>query len=399
VWLIWSGTMAQRLPAQGRFLAWRPVVFIGLISYSLYLWHWPLFSFSRYQSVKALPELHKVLLITVSLVLAVISWRFVETPFRTRQLLPVRSRLFAAAAAAFVVVFGGGLVLLQTQGFASRLTPDTQIFADTAKFDQSYVQEMDVDHVPDRLLRLGDTNKVARPQLLVWGDSHAMAILPAIDAICRELGGTAVAATHAATPPVVGYFSRNEWGLNERSLPFNAAVLEHVKKEKIPSVLLVSYWGMHCTDPAFQAALKETAAQLRAAGTTIYLMRDLPHYEYDIQKSVLRYSYKGLDMTSLGMTPAEFEARDKFPKELLQELRDMGVQVLEPVPVLMARSKSDKFLPYDAAGCFYYDSNHLSTYGSLALKPLFEPIFRTLVARDSAGPAADGPATPQAQLR
>lgn len=399
--LIWSGTLAERLPALGRFLAWRPVVFIGLISYSLYLWHWPLFSFSRYQSIKALPDVDKVGLIIASLILAVISWRFVETPFRTRKLLPARPRLFAMAAVAFLGVFGGAALLVYSKGFVTRITAETKVFAETGKFDPGYVRELEVGDIPHNLVRLGETNAAAAAaHILVWGDSHAMAILPAIDSLCREAGMTAVAATHAATPPVVDYVSRNQWGLQERSIPFNKAVLDYVQAAKIKAVLLVSYWDMHCEVPEFQAALKKTVAELRSAGAAVYLMKDLPHYEFDIHKSVVRYSYKGLDMSSLGMTTAEYRALDKFPVALLRELQDLGVHILEPIPILKARSKSEKFLPYDSEGCFYYDSNHLSTYGSLALKPLFEPIFRTVMAADGAIPAAEpSPASPQAQLR
>jgi peptidoglycan/LPS O-acetylase OafA/YrhL len=397
--LIWSGTLSERLPVLSRVLASRPVVFIGLISYSLYLWHWPFFSFSRYQSIKSLPELERVVLILISVIVAIISWRFVEIPFRSRKWLPARPRLFAVAAASFIVVLGGGLMLVRSKGFETRITDQTQVFAATGKFDSGYVRELEVTDIPNNLVRLGETNSAAPAQLLVWGDSHAMAILPAIDSLGREAGTTALAATHAATPPVVDYVSRAQWSMGERAIPFSAAVMGYIQASKPRNVLLVSYWNMHCEVPEFQTALKKTVRQLQAAGVTVYLMKDLPHYEFDIHKSVVRYSYKGLDMSSLGMTPAEYEALDKFPTSLEQELRSQGVHILEPIPILKARSQSEKFLPYDSGGCFYYDSNHLSTYGSLALKPLFASMFRTEAARADA-PAVDSPApVDQAQLR
>lgn len=392
--LIWSGTFSERLPALSRLLATRPVVFIGLISYSLYLWHWPFFSFSRYLSIKTLPDFDKIVLIVASLAMAVLSWRFVETPFRTRKLMPVRPRLFAAAGLAFVGVFGSAVLLVYTKGFAFRITDQTKVFTETGKFDSSYVRELEARDIPSNLIRLGDTNSATAAQVLVWGDSHAMAILPAIDALCREVGTTAVAATHAATPPVLDYVSKNQWGMGEKSIPFNNAVVSYVQKGSIKTVLLVSYWSMHSEIPEFQVALKKTVSQLQAAGATVYLMKDLPHYEYDIRKSVIRYSYKGFDMSRLGMTREEYETMDKFPASLLAQLREQGVRILEPVPILLARAKSEKFLPYDAGGCFYYDSNHLSTYGSLALKPLFAPLFQ--LAADA--PTAVKP-SPQAQLR
>jgi SGNH domain (fused to AT3 domains) len=281
-------------------------------------------------------------------------------------------------AVVFLGWFVSGGVLYVTKGFNSRLTDRTQLLADTGKFDGSYVRELELEDIPGNLTRLGGTN--APPQLLVWGDSHAMAILPAIDSLCRESGTTAVAATHAGTAPVVGYFSRNQWGLNEKSIPFNAAIMDHIQSGKFRTILLVSYWKMHCEVPEFQAALLKTVDQLRAAGVSVYLMKDLPIYDFDVSKSLVRYSYRGLDLGRLGLTPAELQAEDKFPTLLEQQLKERAVHILEPIPVLQARTKSVNFLPYDSGGSFYFDSNHLSTYGSLALKPLFVSLFRSLAA-------------------
>jgi hypothetical protein len=87
-----------------------------------------------------------------------------------------------------------------------------------------------------------------------------------------------------------------------------------------------------------------------------------------------------------------------MPDALEEKLRLAGVQFLDPIPLLMERSQSEKFLPFDSGGCFYYDGNHLSTYGSLALKPLFAPVFRSQVAGDDLPAAAGSPPSPQAQL-
>lgn len=376
VLLIWTGTFSVQLPIMSQMLASRPMVFIGLISYSLYLWHWPLFSFTRYQAIKEIPTQVWLALIAASFALAILSWRFVETPFRKRQFLVARPRLFAATAAAFVVLLGSGAVLYQTNGFAKRLTERTERLAATGKFDARYVREQDAASIPNGLTRLGQTN--AEAKLLVWGDSHAMAILPAIDELCRETGTAAVAATHAATPPVLDYFSRNEWGLNERSIPFNAAVMDYIRTGKIKTVFLVSCWKMHGESPEFQAALSKTIDLLLAAKVSVFLMKEVPTYTFNVNKTLVRLSYKGADTAQLGLSVAEYEAAEKLPPALLQQFKARGVTVIEPVPFLQARSKSDKFLPYDDGGSFYYDYFHLSTYGALALKPLLAPVIQSV---------------------
>ena len=70
----------------GRLLSMRPVVFVGLISYSLYLWHWPLIVFQRTDGLLAAPSgaMTKLTLIAGSIAIAWLSWKFVELPFRLK---------------------------------------------------------------------------------------------------------------------------------------------------------------------------------------------------------------------------------------------------------------------------------------------------------------------------
>ena len=80
-----------------RLLAWRPMVFIGLISYSIYLWHWPLFAFGRYLSITPLSSQFSMALVVASFIFAIASWRLVETPYRKRTLGSSRKAMFTWA--------------------------------------------------------------------------------------------------------------------------------------------------------------------------------------------------------------------------------------------------------------------------------------------------------------
>jgi peptidoglycan/LPS O-acetylase OafA/YrhL len=68
-----------------------PFVFIGLISYSLYLWHWPLVGFSNYWALDPLPTSVRLGILVLSVLLPVLSWRFVETPFRQKKICHSRT--------------------------------------------------------------------------------------------------------------------------------------------------------------------------------------------------------------------------------------------------------------------------------------------------------------------
>ena len=93
----------------GRMLAWRPLVGLGLISYSAYLWHQPLFAFTKHALLAELPADLAIVLCAVTIVLACLSWRYVEQPFRDRSLIS-RGAVFALSAAGMAAFVGLGFI-------------------------------------------------------------------------------------------------------------------------------------------------------------------------------------------------------------------------------------------------------------------------------------------------
>jgi hypothetical protein len=119
--IIYSGKSGTSII--GRVLSLRPVVFVGLISYSLYLWHWPLIVFQNSDGLLLQahsPRITKLVLIAASLVLATLSWRFVEQPFRQGRLKLSRAAIFSAAGAAALLSLFSGSLILANYGFPNR---------------------------------------------------------------------------------------------------------------------------------------------------------------------------------------------------------------------------------------------------------------------------------------
>ena len=139
-----------------------------------------------------------------------------------------------------------------------------------------------------------------------------MAILPAIDALCREAGVGACAATHTSTPPVIDYFSRQRYGLNERAIPFNASVMKYIRSGKIRTVLLVASWGTYFGEAPFPDALLKTMDVLRAAGVNVYFMNDVPIFRYDVPKALVLYTWRGWDLSRLASPPGEYETDERL---------------------------------------------------------------------------------------
>lgn len=110
----------------GRLLSLKPVVFIGLISYSLYLWHVPIILF-QHMSMLQIPNASNHVLkgttLVVAMVVATLSWRFVETPFRKGSLMLKGTSAFQFAAGSAAVLTITGLAILALHGLPSRYTP------------------------------------------------------------------------------------------------------------------------------------------------------------------------------------------------------------------------------------------------------------------------------------
>jgi len=132
----------------GTMLSMRPCVFIGKISYSLYLWHWPIIVF-QHQYALLVPNqsvtlgshqflFRNIVIVLVSLVMSILSWRFVEQPFRRGYTTRARSGIliYGAASVALLISFGGTILL--EHGFRNRFSPEALRFASYLDYRQEH---------------------------------------------------------------------------------------------------------------------------------------------------------------------------------------------------------------------------------------------------------------------
>jgi peptidoglycan/LPS O-acetylase OafA/YrhL len=160
----------------GRLLGLAPLRFFGAISYSLYLWHWPLIS---YQRMLLGPDaggwLGPVAVFAVATLLAWLSLRFIETPIRTRRDGLSTPKFYLAALAAALLVGAPAVVILATNGLPGRFGPEVWKIAESGqrapRRDEACLPP------PDGPLKTWTaaclTPDPARPNWLLVGDSHA----------------------------------------------------------------------------------------------------------------------------------------------------------------------------------------------------------------------------------
>jgi len=397
--LIWSnarhGEERAGLTSAGRLLALRPVVFIGMISYSLYLWHWPVLILGKYWYLESPPWFLNAGLVLAAGLLAYLSWRFVETPFRRKIVMPTRASAFRFAAASTSLILLIGAAVTVFHGFPARL-PELAVRNEKASQDNAAIPDTGVklrDVLQGHLYPLGSRELAAAPKVLLWGDSHAKHAFPALDALCRELGIAGCAATHSMTPPLLDAALHDPLASNESTPAFGAAVLEQIKQKGISHVILAAYWCHYqeVDAPELERALSATIRKLHDAGCTVWVLQDVPDADAPPFKVLARNAIFGGDATSCRRLVSEHHRKNSLLYQLAE--RDLPATFLDPAPLLLDAGGSSYRAEMDGVA-IYHDTNHLTKTGSIAL---LLPLLREAMAGQLASVPQAGGAGPSQQ--
>jgi peptidoglycan/LPS O-acetylase OafA/YrhL len=361
-------------------LGWRPIVFVGTISYSLYLWHWPILAFHTYLNADSATIADRLCMLMLSFVLAVLSWRFVETPFRERRLCPTRRSMFASSACSLGLLLFAGTSIYLADGVPGRLPGELVAGNDSPT---SYWQEVSTENIrTNRVIEFGEHETMSC--VLVWGDSYAKASLVGFDACLKPkgLGGRAIA--FSATAPVLGdFYSTNPFGLGRRSIEQNEAAFDYVKRHHIPNVVLVANWDLYGAAgpyPLFpdsislEQALSITVARLREAGVQPWLMKRIPVPGFDVPRAMAQRHLLGRDIPIVYRNSMSGAVDSGQWEKLCEKLESEGCNILDPTPCFLDPT-GECYMIEQEGRPLYFDKGHLTSAGSLLLVPLLRDRF------------------------
>jgi peptidoglycan/LPS O-acetylase OafA/YrhL len=343
--LIYAGSSAR--PWASRLISAPPMVTVGLISYSLYLVHWPIISFFTYYALRPPKPGEGAAIVAASLILAYLSWRFVEQPFRSRRFRPPRRWLLAGAGASLAAVAGLGLLCAASGGLPARFPQ----VADRAERPKSFGAEsvcfLDNNPDPSRWTASACTLTHGGPPALLWGDSYAAHYAAGVQAYAARIPFSVIQYTAAGCPPVLAYEAYNRPGCQ----PFNRHALDVIRQLDIKTVVLSARWvdlqrrGL--------SELKSTLNALRSLGVTTYVIGQSPMFTTDVHLIGWR---EGLDQR-LDAWPVSFDP------DLNRKLAArVGPNFVDPI----ARLCQGASCPYrDQGQLLFADEGHFSTRGSV----------------------------------
>ena len=244
--IIYVGTTGPTLVT--RALQFRPLVWIGLISYSLYLWHWPFLVFFRqYFGTLNLGAEITTSIVLISLCVSALSWRFIEQPFRRPQRLQRKTVFFLGASAASAAIIVAVFVVLRA-GLPNRIPKYiAQIANDAKDYDprRSNCLELSDTRIKNRQICKFGASKTDTPSFALWGDSHAGALMPAVEDSAKRYGLTGDFVGRSACPPLLGIIiAERKDGVDCRD--FNNLVIEYLRKTpSINTVLIAGRWAAY----------------------------------------------------------------------------------------------------------------------------------------------------------
>ncbi len=259
-------------------LATAPPVFIGRISYSLYLWHWPALVFARFWLDRELTAPDIAVILAAVFAVSILSWRYIEQPIRrargTWRGIPV-SMPVAAAAGAMLLAAAAAFVL--THGLPSRVPPDVRVLDAEGAVPLDF-RSCSATAVARRDCVKGDPSLAG--QAILWGDSHAMTLAPGLDAFAAARHLRLRRLTRSACPPLPGIDILTPSG--SRITPctgFNRSTLKFILAQSdIRLVILEARWEVYLNENRIRPTAQAGQAMAHALGAVLdaFAKRHIP---------------------------------------------------------------------------------------------------------------------------
>jgi hypothetical protein len=317
----------------------------------------------------------RVAVLLASTALAILSWKYVETPIRKRWILRQRPQIYAFAGASMLTLLACGLVLFHDRGVPSRFHGRSLSYVKT-RDHRAFLNEINPEQaVAGRFVEIGshDTNQPI--SLLIWGDSHAMTVTPVLDELCRRFSWRGIQATCSATAPILDYVTTNQFSLGEKSPAFAKAVLTFITQKQVRNVVLAGRWSTYLTTDLTKTQLLATVRAITNAGARAYVLEDVPFQDRDLTRLTAVAVLHNRNLDSEGVTRESYQLANAGLEKTFEQISQMGATVLDPADYFLNREGLYGMVRNDQI--LYCDYHHLTVEGARVLAPLFGPIFQT----------------------
>jgi peptidoglycan/LPS O-acetylase OafA/YrhL len=388
--LLIVGMTADERGAVRRLLASRPMVLIGLLSYSWYLWHWPLLSIYRIYNLGVLDMAGNALVVALALVLAGFTYLGIERPIRLHRpwlFSRTRSTLFVGGVISLATLFlaGGLWAWRHHQKSAEAYRWTFAAHEDHLMFEKACSRhDRPEGGLPLEKCSHGpDSN---HPKLLLWGDSHAHHLLPMLMEAFPDVAVYEM--TKPGCAPLIADESR-EAALEKSCLEFNQRVLSDVLELKdygLEGVVIAARWPAHFGHQSISVQDKPRGVVAPPGAQAMAQVRADVQAKLDLTLSILERS--GVRVVVLAPipqlvypAPACLASREASRCDVVRPLNDtLLADVTAALAEVVSRHRNARLVQVmdffcDAQTChamrhgkiLYHDDNHLTITGAREL--------------------------------
>lgn len=376
-----------------KILVLKPIVAVGLISYSAYLWHQPLLAFAKYRIVYQMSELFILALCSLSIFVAWLSWRFIEKPFRDKKRIS-RKIIFQSSLISIFIFSVVGFLLHYENGYPNRANFSQELSASFKRPALDNCFDLPFNHDADKWgCNLGaHKDKV---DYILFGDSHALSLKSMIDEIGKKNNTMIFFTGSSGCIPFLGIFpKRTDQKVNNCNY-LNTRVFKLASEDNIKGIILAARWSYYTLGDydfkggqliannkdgpftldnsikAFSESFNYTVSKYKEIKVPIHLIGQVPHQIYSPESAYFMTSKGFTDLKSVSVSREKFNELNKIPLDVFISHEDSinfydVTDFFCDVSICPLGTKNQSF---------YYDDDHLSTSGANKIRPMVEKIF------------------------
>lgn len=372
----------------GRLLALRPMVFVGAISYSLYIWHWPIIVLTKYVLQRPLQASDVILLLVAVLAVAIAAWKWIEEPFRART-VPM-SRLLVSTGSISALLLAVAALLIWGKGWPGRYPQVVRSIA-MASLDTNPARSA-CDAPSIERLRAGDVCTIGeagqQPTFALIGDSFADALAPGVDAAARQMKIAGLSLSRSGCAPLIGV---DEPGGNcQRQIAEIYALVR--RTPTIRTVLLVGRWSamveghrvglldlkhIRLIDAEDRTGAAPDNAAVMARGfrrsiravapANVVILTGVPEQEVNVPQAATIRTLMGMHLGGVGR--GVYDRRQARTNALLSEVvAGTSARLLDAGRFMCDMQECPVI---DGGSSLYVDDNHPSRTSALARRDMF----------------------------
>ncbi|MBX4993347.1 peptidoglycan/LPS O-acetylase OafA/YrhL [Rhizobium binae] len=362
-------------------LSTRALTMIGQISYSAYLWHQPLFAFARIRSIDPPPLSVMGVLTCVSLVIAYVSWRFVEQPFRRheRRLLPSTRSLVASVSLVLAAFIAFGIYGHDTRGVPWRLPAPIKEFMASNDWSKTCLLEgaSGWDAMPIK----GCVFNGNHPQTYaIFGDSLASSLTPALAERLDSMNIGLQQITHSFCAPVADVSMVSHQARDCGA--FNAAAIDYLIRSRVKTVFLAASWKIFFEQSRYmfkgeevatsdvgqrlRDAFDRTVGESTSAGIRVVIIYPHPRGDTEIAAKVAKLMHKGTPAPTITIAQDEFLKQSAPSYTYLDDPEDTHVLRVDPAKIFCGMETGRCDLAREGK-TFIFDKVHFTPAGAEAV--------------------------------